>query len=443
MKSLKEFFNLHFRQPNVHWQLNRRTLPFLLVLLVLMKFLAPYKGWDVLLVGVGGATLLAVVWAYSLSRNLELKREKRFGWAQVGDRLVERFTLSNAGRFPALWIEIDDHSTLPNYSASRGTGVNGHSYIRWHQDTVCGRRGLFYLGPVALKSGDPFGIFTVTQEYPGTMPLLVLPPIVPLPSIEVASGGRSGSERPRPGAFDRTVSAGSVREYVPGDSQRWIHWKTTARRDDLFVRLFDGTPSGDWWILLDMDRHVQAGSGENSTPELGVILAASLADKGLRTKRSVGLVARGDELVWLPPKAGSGQRWEILRALAMVEQGNHTLSTLLHRMEPALGQRTSIVIITPSTSGRWLGDLLPLIQRGAVPTVILLDPASFGATRSVDAIEAQLTKLNIAHYSITQDLLELPEVRPGEQGQWEWKILGTGKAVPVRKVVEARWQQLT
>jgi uncharacterized protein (DUF58 family) len=443
MKFLKKLFSGSLRQPNVHWRLNRPTLPFLLLLLVLLKFLAPYKGWDVLLVGVGGATFLSFIWTYGLAHNLELKREKRFGWAQVGDRLVERFTLSNTGRFPALWIEIDDDSTLPGYSASRGTGVNGHSYIRWHQDTVCSRRGLFYLGPLALKSGDPFGIFTMTRDYPATLPLLVLPPIVPLPSIEVAPGGRTGSEHPRPAAYDRTVSAGSVREYVPGDSQRWIHWKTTARRDDLFVRLFDGTPSGDWWILLDMDRRVQAGRGENSTPELGVILAASLADRGLRTKRSVGLVAHGEDLVWLLPKAGTGQRWEILRALALVEQGNHSLSTLLYRIQPALGQRTSIVIITPSTSRQWVQNLMPLIQRGAVPTVLLLDPASFGAVRTVDAIAAQLTSLNVAHYTITQDLLDLPETRPGDQGQWEWQILGTGKAVPVRRTVEARWQQLT
>ena len=94
-------------------------------------------------------------------------------------------------------------------------------------------------------------------------------------------------------ALDRVVSASSVRPYVPGDSRRWVHWKLSAHHQELYVRLFDGTPAGDWWILLDMDARVQVGMGENSTDELGVILAASLADRGLRARRAVGLVAHG------------------------------------------------------------------------------------------------------------------------------------------------------
>ncbi|NIV34314.1 MAG: DUF58 domain-containing protein, partial [Anaerolineae bacterium] len=39
------------------------------------------------------------------------------------------------------------------------------------------------------------------------------------------------------------MSVSSVREYLPGDSMRWIHWPTTARCDETFVRTFDSTPS--------------------------------------------------------------------------------------------------------------------------------------------------------------------------------------------------------
>lgn len=425
------------------WKLNSRLLPFLVGLLFLMQLITPYKGWVALLVGLGGVWLISTLWTVSMVRRLRLTREMRFGWAQVGDRLIERFSLTNDSSLPALWVEIVDHSTLPEYQASRGTGVDGRSSIRWHRESICSRRGLFYLGPTQLRTGDPFGIYTLTIDYPAMMPLLVLPPIVPLPAIEVAPGGRTGEGRPRANAIDRIVSASSVREYVPGDSRRWIHWKTSARRDELYVRLFDGTPSGDWWILLDTDVKVQVGAGEDSTEELGVILAASLADRGIRAGRSVGLLAHsGDDLAWIPPREGEGQRWEILRALALVTQGKYSLAELLHRVKPTLGLRTTLVIITPSLEGAWLEMLVPLMRRGVAPTVLLLDPVSFGGEGSTERTEALLAQLGIAHFTVSKDLLEHPGARPGGAGQWQWKVLGTGKAVPVRKPVEMSWEVL-
>ena len=87
--------------------------PLLTGLVLLLQLLRPDRVWMVLLVGLGGAWLVAALWVRSLRRNLRFEREVRFGWAQVGDRLQERFTLVNTGWAPALWVEIQDHSNLP------------------------------------------------------------------------------------------------------------------------------------------------------------------------------------------------------------------------------------------------------------------------------------------------------------------------------------------
>lgn len=426
-------------------ELRAWLLPVLTVAVIITQMLEPYRGWRILVVGLGGVFILSWFWALSLARGIDLTRQMRFGWAQVGDRLVERFTVHNKGWAPAVWAEVLDHSTLPNYGVSRGTGINGRDVIRWHTEAVCFRRGLFTLGPTSLRSGDPFGIFSVALDFPTSMPLLVLPPIVPLPSIRVAPGGRSGEARPRTNILDRTVSAASVREYVHGDSPRWIHWRTTARRGDLFVRLFDSTPAGDWWILLDMEERVQAGHGDDATDEHGVILAASLADRGIRLRRAVGLAAEGEELVWMTPEEGEGQRWEILRSLALVNRGSRPLVEMLSRVGASLGRNASLVIITPSTDMLWVEALVPLVRQGAVPTVMLLEPGSFGGTDSMEAIEIALQNLGITYYEIGKDVLNRPEARPGRQGQWEWRVLGTGKAIAVNRDSQDRrveWRTL-
>ncbi len=424
--------------------LNNYLLPALIGVLLILQFVSPYRGWVVLLVGLGGALLVSYLWARSLRDGLHLHRARRFGWTRVGDQMVERFTLDNDGWAPALWVEIVDHSDMPDYRASRVSSVDGRRSIRWHTTAVCTLRGLFTLGPTSLRTGDPFGLFTVTHHYPASTPLLVTPPIVPLPTIDVAPGGRAGAGRPRVNAPERTVSVSGVREYAAGDSQRWIHWPTSARRDELFVRVFDNTPAGDWWIVLDVDRRVQVGQGLDATDEHGVILAASLADRGLRARRAVGLAAHGDHLVWLPPQVGDGRRWDILYALALISPGELPLAELLTRTGPALGGRDSLVIITPAVDGGWIEPLMPLLRRGCIPTVLLLDQITFGGVGDVAGVAALLTDLGVAHDVIARDLLDgSGVVHPESRPLWEWRILGTGRAVPIRRPEAVPWRTLS
>lgn len=429
--------------PAASLRLNSPILPILAGALLAMQLLDGYRGWAILLVGLGGAWLISFFWARSLARSLHLKREMRFGWAQVGDRLEERFTVSNAGRFPALWIEVHDHSTLPDYRPGRVTGVGGLDQSFWRTEGICTRRGLFTLGPTTLRTADPFGFYSVEIKDPAAASLLILPPVIPLPFIEVAPGGRAGEGRPRPDAHERTASASGVRAYVPGDSLRWIHWPTSARHDQLHVHLLDSTPSSDWWIFLDMDQRIQAGEGQASTEEHSVILAASLAEQGLRMGRAVGLVAAGQELVWLPPQSGRERRWEILRALALVNQGNTSLANLLAHTNPALERGASLVIITPNSNGDWLEALLSLTWRGAVPTVLLLDPVSFGGNGDVAKSTGILASMGISSHIIDRQLLDRPEARPGEAGQWEWRVTISGRAVAVKKPRDLSWKALS
>lgn len=438
-------------KPQSKIRLNSRILPILLVVFLIMQIIDASKVWVALLVGLGLAFLVSFLWISSLAQHLSLVREMRFGWAQVGDRLEERFTLENHGWASCLWIEIEDQSNLPGYQADLVTGVEGRSHTEWRTESVCSHRGLFTIGPTRLTTGDPFGIFTLQIQDPASRLVIVVPPIVPLPAIEVAPGGRSGSGRPRQNAPERTVSASTVRQYVPGDNLHAIHWKTTARRDNLFVRIFDGTPTGDWRIILDLDQAVQAGEAWDSTEEHGVVLAASLADRGLRMHRSVGLAVNGSENTWLPPQSGDNQRWDILRALAVVHPSERSLGDFLRLVEPDIRANTSLVLITPSRDESWFKALLPLLWRGVIPTVLLLDKDSFSPPSEPSSSEikalskglhAQLSNFGVNYYLITRDLLEKAEAHPGRAGRWEWKVTPRGRAVPVNQPADLDWRSL-
>ena len=60
--------------------------------------------------------------------------------------------------------------------------------------------------------------------------------------------------------------------HIPGDSLHTIHLldhRPTRARPS--CRFSMATPSGDWWVILDLEKRSQAGDGWELTIELGVI----------------------------------------------------------------------------------------------------------------------------------------------------------------------------
>lgn len=386
---------------------NTHLLPLICALALILVIVDGYQGWAILLVGSGGVWLFSYLWAQALARGLQIQREMRYGWAQVGDRLEERFTLTNRANLPALWVEIIGQTNMPDYWANQVRSVERRSETRWIIRGTCTRRGLYTLGPTSIQTNDPFGIYTISLHNPTATTLMVTPPVLPLPQIQVAPGGRAGEGSPRRNAPEPTVSASNVRAYVPGDSLRWIHWPTSARRNEYFVRVFEGAPTGDWWIILDLDANVQIGEDQNATDEHGIILAASLTDRGMRTGHAVGLAAHGkDELIWRRPEVSDEAQGAILRSLALVEPGQVSLAKLLAYAGPLLGQNTSLIVITPAVNGAWLTSLMGIRRKGAIPTVLLFNPLTFGGLQSAEHVQKQLTSQGIHHQIISRELLD-------------------------------------
>lgn len=411
-----------------------------------MQIAAPYDGWLIWLVGLGGAWLVAWAWVRALGRGLSLLRQRRFEWAQVGDRLEERFILQNSAWVPGLWVEVSDYSNLPGYNAGRATGVARHGQNEWHTSGVCQRRGVFHLGPTGLRSADPLGLFEVYVHDAHSATLVVMPPVIALPWIHIDQNGRDSAGRPRRTALESSLHNGSVRAYLPGDSLRQVHWPTSARQAELYVRLLEATPCGDWWILLDLQADCQAGQGQENSSEHGVILAASLADLGLRQHQAVGLAINGRPLVWLPPRPGDGQRWEILRSLAEANPGQPSLAEVLRRMRSAFSRRSALIIITADIHADWLPDLLALTQTGIIPTLLLLDPASYTggehASGQLHALQARLTQHGLQHQVVPCQAFDRLEARPGQAGAWDWRVSPTGRAIAVRRPGDLTWRTL-
>lgn len=429
----------------MHYQirLKIRLLPYLMAAVIIMQLIDPSRVWTALLVTLGGIWLSGWVWIHQISHSIALKRELRYGWVQVGDILEERFTLTNTGLLPVIWIAVQDHSQIPGYRTGRITQVESQNNQQWKHANMCSHRGLYTLGPTSLLSADPFGVYEIHLHYHATTTLLVVPPVVPLPAIEVAPGGRAGDARPKPHSLARNVSAAGVRIYTPGDSLRDIHWPTTARKENPYIRLRDDTPSGDWLIVLDAQSSIHYGAGWESTMEHAIVLGASLADRGLRQGKAVGLAVNSQAPLWLPPRSGEHRRWEILRALALAEVGDEPVKDFLFKHRSVISPQSSLILITTNTSIEWLESLLAIMRLGTKPTVLILDRDSFGDAENATADISILAKFGLNYYLIPSDYLDQPEARPGKAGRWEWKVTALGRSIPVTRPDSVPWRPIS
>jgi uncharacterized protein (DUF58 family) len=274
-------------------------------------------------------------------------------------------------------------------------------------------------------------MYTITMEDPTSQTLAVMPPVIALPHFQILSSGWSGEGKPHRQALQETINTSHTRPMQPRDPLRLIHWKTTARQGDFYVRQFDGSPAGEWWIVLDLDRGVQLGTGWDSTEEHAVILAASLAAQGLEEDHPVGLSINGTSAEWIVPRRNEYQLRSLLKALAVAGPSDLALKEYLQRAGPSLSSHCSLLVITANPELEWTQSLLPLMWRGVMPTVFLLDPLSFGGSTSTVALSGMLQSMSIPCHVIPREFLDNPQARPGREGEWEWRISGTGKAVAV------------
>jgi uncharacterized protein (DUF58 family) len=404
--------------------LNTRLLPIWVGVLAILYGLTGYRGWLVFFLGTAGAWLLAALWVRSLERGLNIERRIHLAWATVGDSLHEQLKIVNSSWLPAVWIEITDASATLASPLRLVSDVGSHASRTRRPTHLCKRRGLYTLGPTRLRTGDPFGIYTLTLHDRHASTILVTPPLLPLRQLRIVPGGWAGDQSRRRGSLEREISDAGIRNYIPGDSLKRIHWYASARHDTLIVRQLEAATSGDWWIFVDLDAAAQAGTGQDSTLELCIVLAASLATRGLREHRRVGLALAGPRLVWLEPHADPAHHWRMLRALSMAEAGSRSLADLMALGRPV--QTATLIAITPTCEPAWVAAA-GRSRRGGNMMALLVDPIPFGGTTEQDRVVAALTQSGVPYARMPRSLLEEAYPSLGGGGQKRSPGIQTGK----------------
>jgi uncharacterized protein (DUF58 family) len=252
-------------------------------------------------------------------------------------------------------------------------------------------RGVHRVGPLTGTMSDPLGLAEFERELAPAGRLVVLPRVVPLRGLPPAIGAGEGT----PGAALAHQGQGAsdvlIRPYRVGDEIRRVHWRSTARYDELMVRLEERPWRGGMTVLLDRRDAAHRGRGADSSLEFAVSLAASVC---------VHLLARGEPLSLLTEDGveltgpGTGGQEPLLDALAALRPSART-----DLAGPELSSGTDALAILGALAPGQVEALLARCTGGG--HAVLLDTGTWDPARGNSGAAGNAAALRRAGWHVT------------------------------------------
>jgi len=403
-----------------------------------------------------GGVLLVLAWLFTILslRGITIERRARSQRAEVGDIFEENFEVSNRSRITKFWLEVHNQTNIPNAAGSRIlTLLRGRQNRFYTARTRLAQRGGYSLGPTTISSGDPFGIFRTSKQFPALNELIVFPMLFQVREFLSPPGLLPGGRVIKRKSIDITPHAAGRREYVHGDPVKRIHWPTSMRRGQLMVKEFEQDPQAEVWLFLDTNRDAHASKLVDreeapplddlfllkkqkvklppSTLEYAVSIAASLVHYFIGQRRSVGLVtATEHSYKVIPAERSERQEAKMLESLAFIQAESRTiLPGLVTAQMAQLPQGSSAILITPMVWPELLLAVDSLQRRNIRPLVILLMPHSFGGRRSNEDLATSLIerKIPVCQVYCDADLSEVlssfNEYTFSQESSWQRPVL--------------------
>jgi len=361
----------------------------LLIFLFTLSIALRYELMFFFTVLLGLASLASNLWIRHCLEGVSYRRALGNTRLNFGEETQLSIEVTNAKLLPLAWLMVLDHFPPDVTLLTRQPGDEPQSHIlanlmalRWYERVrrtyrIRGdKRGEFHFGPADIISGDVFGFYWQTEAAPEADTLLVYPKVVPISRLGLPPAWPLPEEKASFRLIEDPLRMATVREYVPGDSMRYVHWKTTARLQRLQTKVFDPGASRVLFLFTDVQTSLNPYGMIPEYLELVITAAASIATHALAANQAVALhtnsgIGNSNNCVYVPPSRSPAQLTQILETLARLDPFRQfSLSHLLLRDMQSLPYGGTVVAISALPVEETLEALLT-IQENGHPVVLL------------------------------------------------------------------------
>ncbi|TAL45773.1 MAG: DUF58 domain-containing protein [Salinibacterium sp.] len=334
---------------------------------------------ELVVAGYACLALIVIAVVYLVGRNpiaivLAVPRDR----VVVGERAVGEIIVTNPGKRHALGatVEIPVGAGLAEV-AMPGLRREARFVHEFVIPTV--RRGVIPVGPVRTVRADPVGVVRRELVWTDTTELFVHPRTIGIPSMSTGFI-RDLEGNPTRDLSTNDISFHALREYMPGDERRYIHWKSTARTGRHMVRQFEETRGSHLVIALSLATSDYATEEEF---EMAVSVAGSLGARAIRDARTVTVVASektpefAKRKVFAVRLLSTLTRSRLLDDLAVVEHSESALAIAdVARVtgEQAVGVSVAFLICGSGVTAQELRAASTKFPAGVEVVAVVCDP---------------------------------------------------------------------
>ncbi len=283
----------------------------------------------------------------------------------------------------------DASGSVTRSVGSASTGIDQPLDIAYTARAV--RRGVWSIGPVTLRTVDPFGLVRRIHTPAGETRIVAVPAVVPLPHVAISAGEAGGSLHASSDQLGQGADNLIARPYAPGDSMRRIHWRATAHRDTLMVRQEEQESTPAATVLLDLgaprwDLSARDDTGVDPAFESALSTCVSVVLRFARDGYQVDVIDT-DGTPICEPLAGSVAPEDVERMMLRFA----SLTTRRHDTLPGLAQRYAgaqagpLVVITGILRLQDSDSLAPLAHHSALPILLTAAPGADALERAAQA----------------------------------------------------------
>jgi len=239
------------------------------------------------------------------------------------------------------------------------------------------RRGRFKWSSVTVHGTDALGLVTMTKTYDmSPTEMLVVPTPIPLELDLPSASGWGSAETEMGQARGAGIEPRGVREYVPGDSIRYIHWRSSARAGQLLVKEFETGSHAAVGFVIQRSVGTDHGIGGNTTLERMCSNTAYLTERMLRNGAQVlfPTLEEGHR----PSASPHERQQEVLATLAGIEpDGHESVAEELARAITKLPQGSMVYVLISTADPKLPGVVREAVGRGLRVLVLGYNPQDY------------------------------------------------------------------
>lgn len=355
--------------------------------------------------------IVSLIYLAYVRRNFKIYQSASAQTANKGMRVPYQFILANEHLVAYTSVRVTFHTGmtyLEEVEPDREYCLLPSETVEKKTVICCLYRGVYPVGVSEIILTDLLGILRVKYAPPSTPHILVLPRVLHIERLAALPP----DEDVKRSSFSLLTSHeqpdSDVRPYSDGDSLKLVHWKATARQQELLVRRTSETPKSEVLLLVDLSTVVGDQIHRAIVEDKVVECALAVSDHFLRSRIPAELLYAAVEPSILTMKNKLDFE-KLYREYSTIQfTGDISVSALLDHEVHLLSGKEHCIIVTHKITDTLYQSCSRVLELGVGLCVIYI-----GDECGEEQLHGFDSRINVLHILKEQEITDVLEAGRG------------------------------